>query len=726
MKNDIFRSLDFWKSSLMTMPDNSFFELLRSVFGKIRTPFNKQQLLNDLETFLLRDDIQKTIASYIDETDAKVIAAVSLFGEPFPEQLCNFFSEDFGCARLQDIIVNLEERFILYRFKDDSHLAQMTQSAVSESRAKYLQRSFQYLTGGRIALNPVLKDIIFPYVSNVCTLFPEAEIKEESRPKQAYINDLILASVFSFIIKWDSFYRSEGVIRKKIIEEGKAIFPGLDLKSALGALQVLGLFYVNENRFVPDKKRIDGFCMLSPQERMEYLSAAMVVYGELSSVSEILPPLFRGRIRDIVNIIHSLSRLLKKDVFYPENTIIKMAEILKAQTGLSIINESLIDALEKTNIIFKTSCLFSLSPFDSRKKNESDPVISIDSGFSIHVYPEINFCDAVKLASVLNVCETGSMPGSSVVRFELDKESAVRAFSAGISSDEIIELLDNLACRRLSGEKNDTLVWNLKDWEKRYKDVSLQKGVILRLSDDSNYLAETCPLSQLITETLSPGLYLLNEDAMDDAVSALKNAGIDIIACSKNKTEKDFLPAANRRDRNETAFSAVNYFPPPLSHTIIQNEINSEPSACSDQIFSEDRINYFHSLLEKMSVCEAEKSELSARIKRRIILCESQLMDADIRYEKLEARHMDYAGKQNIAKHAISQKSPVEIVLSEKGKEKLIFGIPQTIEKEGNEQILVVNTTQLSANTDDRAMTERVPLAKIVLLRRIKKSIFET
>ena len=117
MRN-IFRPIEFWKSAVMTMPDTSFFELLRSVFGKIKTPFNKQQLIKDLEIFLLREDIQKTIAGYIDENDAKIIAAVALFCEPVPEDLENFFSGELSYTRLQDIIVNLEERFILYRFSE--------------------------------------------------------------------------------------------------------------------------------------------------------------------------------------------------------------------------------------------------------------------------------------------------------------------------------------------------------------------------------------------------------------------------------------------------------------------------------------------------------------------------------------------------------------------------------------------------------------------------------
>ena len=60
-----FRSVEFWKASVMTLPDNAFFDLLRTVFGKIKTPFSKQVLMNDLEKFLLRDDVKKNIYAYM-------------------------------------------------------------------------------------------------------------------------------------------------------------------------------------------------------------------------------------------------------------------------------------------------------------------------------------------------------------------------------------------------------------------------------------------------------------------------------------------------------------------------------------------------------------------------------------------------------------------------------------------------------------------------------------
>jgi hypothetical protein len=108
------------------------------------------------------------------------------------------------------------------------------------------------------------------------------------------------------------------------------------------------------------------------------------------------------------------------------------------------------------------------------------------------------------------------------------------------------------------------------------------------------------------------------------------------------------------------------------------------------------------------------------------------LKNADIRYEKLEARLLDYTGKQVIARQAIAQQSLLEIEWQEG---ELIVGIPKSLEREGDELVLVViqNNEQYPSPPGEPSLKEpsslkeplRIPLAKISLLRRTKNSIFE-
>jgi hypothetical protein len=467
-QRNIFRPAAFWKSTFISMPDSSFFELMRSVFGKIKTPFNKQQLIKALESFLLRKDVQTTIAAFIDDTESKIIAAISLFEEPVLQQLETFFSGELSSALLQDKIVNLEERFILYRFAEENKT--------------------------RLALNPILKTVLLPFTKNTSSLFFLTAANKDSRP------------------------------------QSKNILP----KDMPGALQMLGLLYVDADILVPDKKYYDNFNMLPVRERMEYCAAASLLYRERTSSQEILPPLFREKIRGIVNLIHAFLNSLTMEYQYPKETLKRIVEVLKAQTGTNINTEKLITVLEETGLMEETS-----------------------------------------------------------------------------------------------------------------------SGIYM------------------------PGEYLYDE-------------------------------------KKETADPAGNYFPSPVSALSLKEHIMPVTanvlncSICPCEIKAS-----FHSIINKKQLSDAEKTELSARIERRLIVCKSQLEYADIRYEKLEARHMDYTGKYNIAKYAVSHTAPVEIIWKNKGNEKTIYGIPLTLEKEENEIIIKIEN-------------ELIPLAKISQIRRIRKSLFDT
>ena len=746
MKKENFRSVSFWKSVVLSAADNSFFELLRSVFGTIKTPFNKQQLLNDLEKFLLREDIQNAIYSYIDETDAKIIAAVSLFGEPAPEQLEIFFSDEFSYAQLLDIIVNMEERFILYRFHEEK-TSSHTSSLHTNSRN----------TSARLALNPVLKQVLLPFMADTSRLFPpaaadkdtdsakEASGANSSEPEPKILfNDLLFAGILSFASQWQPFYKTDSsnknVIRKRVIAAGKTCFPGIDLNQIITSSFFLGLFYIDDCKLVPDKKHLDDFSLLTARERSEYFTAVLIISGELSA-NEILPPLYRGRIRELVNFIHSLLNMLNSKSQYPENTLKRMIEVLKIQTGVNIITEKLLELLKKTGLIIYTTSytIKTGAVIHNNTKEKEKPLIALDSGFSILVYPEIDFKDAISIASFASIHETGSSLITPIFRFELNKDSAVRAFDNNITSDQIIELLN-----KLSGEKtDDSLVWNLKDWEKRHSEVSLKKGVILQLSEEHRYLTETKTLAPLITETLAPGLYLLNEDAAEEAVNALNSAGIDIIGRRKQINKKinsfstNFFPSPSVRELSPLYYLEEDSF----SDSQFDN-LNPQVSTSNSKISFQDNkfasalTEKLHATLKKMQLTEAEKSELSARIDRRLVLCDTQLKEASLRFEKIEAKLMDYTGKQNIAKQAISQQSPLEVICPKQSAadeknsglpankqpakkpadEEKLFGIPKALEKKGDELILVIDTS---------SEIRRIPLAKIIKLRRIKKSIFE-
>jgi hypothetical protein len=125
----------------------------------------------------------------------------------------------------------------------------------------------------------------------------------------------------------------------------------------------------------------------------------------------------------------------------------------------------------------------------------------------------------------------------------------------------------------------------------------------------------------------------------------------------------------------------------------------------------------FRALLEKMEISRQEREELEARIERRMIVSDSQLSGANLRYEKLEARSLDYVGKASIARQAIASGSVLELSWTGPSGKTKILGKPETLEKRGGETILTLR----QRNQEELL---RIPLGKISFLKRIKQSIF--
>jgi hypothetical protein len=673
-----FRKVEEWKSALMLLPDTSFFDLLRSIFGNIKTPFNKQRLLEDLYIFLSRDDIRNTISAYLDEEDQKIIAAVSLLEDPPPEELEDFFRGSMSLAVLRNVLNNLEERLILYRFKDE------TQNSPREPSIR------------RLALNPVLEPILAPLAAGWGALFPSEISTSGSSKNITAIDDRTLAALFAFISGEEDFYKALG-IRKKIIEQGKRLFPDIDLEAVTGSLRQLGLFTLQGEKLIPMEKRIRDFANLSSVERREYWAAGF--YFHLMPNK---PDYSRGHIHHIAAMIHRLCSAFDPERQYPEIYFHRCLMLFEKENSRSvwgwqfekIERKFIINAMELTGIIKRTSTGNSLGAFWkiiplSAVKN-SGPAIAMDSSFSFILYPGISFSDAMNLSAFCSVKE------NSPFSFELSRASVVRGFDQGIDAETMISVFKDLTDNRI----DESLEWTLKDWESRYAAVSLNEGLILGLSEERQYLAETRPLASLISKTLGPGLYLLSGERQE-AIVALQKAGVDIIA-QPNQSDSEF-----EGRQTFVSLGGIRKEAPDFSSTSSFSSLSSSSKTMQDN---------FKEHLKKLTLPKAEKDELSARIERRLILTNNQLEKASIKFEKLEARGIDYQGKAAIAKQAIADGSMVEVTWPnpETGIS-VNIGYPEALEKKEGESYLI-----LKSDSD----LLRIPLSKISLLKRLKQSIF--
>jgi hypothetical protein len=692
-----FKSVEDWKSALLTLHEGAFFELMRSVFGKIETPFNKQRLVEDLAAFLSRPDIQETIGAYIGEEEALLIAAVGRLGFPRLEDLDSFFTGDFSFSRLQDLILNMEERFILYRFRDEGI--------------------------SRLALNPVLEKLLEPWVENHEVLFPGeqsgAETAREDPPLFAAPG--VLAGFIAYVREDPHFFKTEGEFRKLVFERLSGIFPGLSVESLYTTVFLLGLLRRNGGNLYPDERRLAAFALLEERDRKLYLLAAASLGKNLKTGGGLEAEyLYRNRIRSLALLLDRFLSTFEEERLYPLKTLKRKwflcereAENHRELPGF----DGILDSLLAVGLLSSLESGFRLYRNRAEKHDER---IAFDSPLSFVLYPGVSMADALKLASFCGIVESGP-----VSRFKLNRESALRGFNRGMEADAMIELLSRLSGNRL----DENLIWNLKDWERRSAEVSLYQGVVLRLSEERRYLVETGPLSSFVAQTLAPGVYLLRKDlagraGIETAAEALAKAGVDLVAAPEIQTaghqdpaREIFPPLGSRKQDTGEASRGKTVQPIPLPD-------------------GEKIMEKYRSSLEHKKLPREQREELLKRIERKLIINESQLSPAHFKPEKNEARGLDYIGKANILKQAIISGSLVEVTWPhpEFGIGKTL-GFPETLEKSGSDSVLVLKPYGGGSGEEQRGTapegepsgkTEslRIPVAKISLLRRIKKSIY--
>ncbi len=102
-----------WRKLVFNLNDQAFFDLIRNYLGEIHTPFNKHNLLDKLEAFLLNKDNLNQIISMIDSSDAMLLSAVDLLGKADVDVLYALFSDERPYYSFYTHLMNLEERLLI-------------------------------------------------------------------------------------------------------------------------------------------------------------------------------------------------------------------------------------------------------------------------------------------------------------------------------------------------------------------------------------------------------------------------------------------------------------------------------------------------------------------------------------------------------------------------------------------------------------------------------------
>lgn len=689
-----------WQESIAALPDKQFFNIIRLYLGEIKTPYNKQRLIEQLASFIRRDENVKSIITFLDSFDLELLTAISLISKTTQDTLFNFFSSTYTITEIYTELINLTERLLIFTEKD-------------------IQSGKEY-----IHVNPFLKEYLKPYI-NTKLLFPENVIATRSTEDVFIINPNVLISFISYLKVKGISCKADGNIKKNDMKNLSEIFNGKEklIQLLMNAFVNLSLVVEKDKVYRLKDDRLKSFAALKEEQQYALLCAASVsrfskegLKKEAILLSDCLSSIpeagfTRQEILRLAFLVGSYTEdgnaVAKKSRFS------QMLEAAKTEmSGTNSVdpqqNANLLDRMidaaiefgllqqlgttEDGKELYKKGSLLLPENIESIPEDKLPKVVNIDSIFTITLMPGLPLSKLLPLTSFMMIKKCGV-----VTEFEISRTSASSGYDDGWTPDKIIEELKN----NTFYDVPQSLKINLSEWYNSYSSAVLYKGYILKVEESNISFTENNPnIKKHIKEKLADGIYLLNIPVDDDISDFLNDCGLDFLGKVKTATvqnEQYSFPVLRNGRKLD-----------------ILSDANGESKATSLKE-AEILIKKLKEKLKTLDMDDNQKESLSYRISNRLILSEEQLSSASVRTEILEADGMDFAGKVHLIEAAIKEDDTLEITYAQNNDNKwnTITGKALMVTKQEGEVIM-----RFQHNFSDAI--ENILVSKITFIRRLR------
>ena len=699
-----------WRESFLFLEENHFFEIMKMYLGEIKTPYNKQKLIANLEGFLHKKENLVAIKSFLSDDELEIISAVVFIPDVTEEKLSSFFKNTFKYSFLYEKLLNLEERLILFKTKNEN-------SSQGDSFV--------------IKFNPLLEDTLFDLI-NINRLLPQIEFTKTEKPA-ARITPELISCFISYILENPNIAKQDGTLKKYSLQNIPVLFGDEKEKIEIlyKAFLNLGILKETGHGAEVDWSKFSDFLNLSFAEQTVYIT--------ISSCSHLSRESLRLHSQIFVDTVKNLSdRVFTLDLFLRTGFLVSAASFdsssessFKTSRFAKIIQEGrlrlsehnsdavtvstsgalerMFEAAVSLGIIYisgttkdgskDSETVYSVSDFLAAPEQCSENLsgmLRIDSSLVVSLMPGFALRDIVPLSKFMSLKKY-----DKVSEFLISRQSIMRGFDIGLSAKEILQILTE----RTLYEIPETLKVQIEEWNSSYSSASFYKGFVLKVDGKAALAAQhNSVLSPHIHTVIAPGIFLLDVNDDAEAVSLIKKSGLDFIGKIKSvKEENQTAGFFNLKLNGKKNFGCSGFETP---SEIIPKKDSAE---IEKELFLK---------LEQMELDESQKENLELRIEHKVIVNPAQLNSSILRLEKSNANAMDYAGKIYVFEQALANEEKIELRFAKDGKKELsVFGKPVGIRKQSDDvfvQLLLVPEN----------VVKEFSLGKAQFIKRIKKTIY--
>lgn len=631
-----------WRESFSILPDDYFFEIVRMYLGEVKTPYNKQKLIEELGAFIRKDENRRNIIALLDSSDIKLLSAVWMLPSCDEKKLESFLEPQFSLAAVYERVANLSERLVLYR--------------VADKKSGNVQ----------IKINPLLEDELSSMLG-MNALVSSSENFTPSDSESFALSNEFFAVLVSYLVTNKKLCRSDGALKKHSAEELKNIF-GSDrtavIETLVRSMTNLSLLADSDSGLEIKWNVLSQFAGLSFQNRIAYLCAAVTRFSRRTLIMYV--QLLTDALYSVQKKYVSRADLKKIIFVLKEKTgghelfgagrvseLLRRAQSLQDDTSLSDsgISDLIIDNAvefgvlevagknEQGEKLFKVSEQF-INPQQS--EGESVQPLSVDAAFSVSVMPGASLTQLLELVKFADAVQF-----DTVSAFTVSRSSVMRGFGLGMNAEKIISVLQKMSPYPVP----QNLCVSVEEWYSSFNSAGLYKGYILRIPPESEKAVLKNPnFAPFVRETIAPGIILLDFDCDETACRIIQKAGLDFVSGIKSEPQK----------QDPAGFSEI-YCGGSYTDIFSAQKASQTSSANSAALV----IEQLKEVLSSMKMSAEQKECLLERIERRVIVNPVQLRAESVRFEVLEAGGMDYTGKIHVIESAVQGGSLLEIELED-------------------------------------------------------------
>ncbi len=662
-------NLEQWKKIVLSLPDDDFFDIMRNYLGELKTPFNKHILIEKLLSFLTRIETVERIVSLINDTDAYLLTLIHFFGEPELKILYNFVKDKKSFLEFQNIIINLEERLLI----------------------------FKELDTGRIRISPIFREVLEEQILDTRLIFPSEKI-EIHTASPPWFSEALIVALLSFLKNSPDLFKLDGELKKRSKEEISSTFPflltdtefGSRLEIIINALTKLEIIKNDRNKFLINYDNLLDFMNFPIEKRYTLIwTAAAFNTLEIEKIFKLSAAL--------LSFINSIPM----DRGFNFTTLISL---MKISAGTEELEHDWINKIVK--ILITTEFLYihnedmyALNPFFYdllSSKVHDEPILILQPGFIVTAKPWINLETGLPLALSSNIIRYDLF-----TQYEIDKQSSIEIRNIGLTFDDLLDYFKQASLDKIP----QNIITSFKHWADEYNSFCMYEGITLVVPDSRQVIIDHIEaLKPYIKLNPAPGIYLFNKEEQKEWNSILLEAGFPTLPII------DTLSKKSKRISHFTGYHvSKNQFPE--MHFIEQK---SFPSRKEPVLLEELK----HSL-KKNNFSRTEYEDMYARINKKLILFPEQFQKALKTKEKAEVGGLDYTGKVRLIQRAVESKRDILEITSAvlPGENSRMLIKPVTISHRENNLILQAKTLPEEKELE-------IPIRKISYVKLLRGSLY--